>query len=453
MPKIIIANVDSDSMCGCDMTPEIHALSSMCCDRLLVMAQDEDLVVLPHSVSEEFIDYVNHLLGRHLSPHNVVVPAEGDSRQLILNDDSLNDGFVAARIRERAGAPSGALGADWSVLAYFVDRPVMALADELGVRLHGIDEGTARSTRDFLRSGGAESFNSKVLFRQLASTVGAPVPEGRIATSAPELARALRILLPETGRVIIKQDLNSGGAGNTAVTTFEEDRLIGASRVIGVDGDTDLAALADGVWPTLSVQRTTRVVVESYHRAAEVYYSELWVPGPLGSPQILNFGEMRMEPTFIGFEIPGQRMAAAHAADMTAHSMELAREAGRRGFVGYVNIDSIVTEQGELLFNEVNGRMGCCTNIDYLARTLVGEDYLRSRVVLTYNWTSVSSFTAAVKVLDEAGLSFDQAERTGVVIAIEDVARTGTVDYMVVGLDAEHARDLERRALAAFEIA
>ena len=78
MPKIIIANVDSDSMCGCDMPPEIHALSSMCCDRLLVMAEDDDLVVLPHSVSQEYIDYVNRLLGRHLTVSNVVVPREGD---------------------------------------------------------------------------------------------------------------------------------------------------------------------------------------------------------------------------------------------------------------------------------------------------------------------------------------------------------------------------------------
>ena len=220
-----------------------------------------------------------------------------------------------------------------------------------------------------------------------------------------ELARALRVLLPETGRVIIKQDLNSGGAGNTAVTRFGEQSLTGASHVRAVTDDTDLDALATELWPDLAVQRTTRVVVEAYHRAAEVYYSELWVPGPLGSPAFLNFGEMRMEPTFIGFEIPGQRMSASHLADMTAHSMNLAREAGRRGFVGYMNIDSIVTEDGRVFFNEVNGRMGCCTNIDYLARTLVGEDYLRSRVVLTYNWVEVGDFSAALKTLDEAGVA------------------------------------------------
>ncbi len=90
------------------------------------------------------------------------------------------------------------------------------------------------------------------------------------------------MLLPETGRVIIKQDLNSGGAGNTAVTRFGDQSLTGAADVRAVSDDTDLEALATELWPGLAVQRTTRVVVEAYHSAAQVYYSELWVPGPAG---------------------------------------------------------------------------------------------------------------------------------------------------------------------------
>lgn len=449
MPKIVVANVDSDSMCGNDMPPEIHALSSMCCDRLLVMAEPDDLVVLPHSVSDEYIEYVSALLDRPLSRRNVVVPKDGDTRQLILNDESLNDGHVAAQIRERAGDLTG-----WRMEAYFLDRPVLALADELGVPLHGIDDATDLACRDFLRCGGAESFNSKVLFRQLAATVNAPVPSGRVAGSEQELAVALRTLIGDTGRVIIKQELNSGSAGNTAVTVHDEDTLTGASNVVRIPRkDADFEALAGELWPVVARQRNIRVVVEAYHKATQVYYSELWVPGPAGAPRLLNFGEMRMEPTFIGFEIPGQRMRAADLGDMTAHSMDLAREAGRRGFVGYMNIDSITTGDGKLFFNEVNGRMGCCTNIDYLARALVGEDYTRYRVVLTYNWIDVGSFTAAVKAIDAAGLAFNKRSKTGVVIAVEDVARCGSIDYMVVGTDLEHAKDLEKRALAAFESA
>ncbi|WP_043636269.1 peptide ligase PGM1-related protein [Nonomuraea candida] len=450
MPKVIIANVDSDSMCGNDMPPEVHALSSMCCCRLLVLAGDDDLVVLPHSVSDEFIAYVSELLDRRLSRDNVVVPRDGDTRQLILNDASLNDGHVAAQIRERAGGDL----TGWRIEAYFLDRPVMTLADELGLPLHGVDDATDLACRDFLRCGGAETFNSKVLFRQLAGTVKAPVPAGLVASTPNELAVAVRTLIGETGRVIIKQDLNSGSAGNTVITRHGETTLTGASRVLNLpEGECDFAPLAEELWPQVALQRNTRVVVEAYHRAAQVYYSELWVPGVAGSPKLLNFGEMRMEPTFIGFEIPGQRMLPSDLGEMTAHSMNLAREAGRRGFVGYMNIDSIVTEDGRVFFNEVNGRMGCCTNVEYLARELVGDDYLRERVVLTYNWVSVRDFPAVVKALDEAGLAWDRATRTGVVVAIEDVARCGVIDYMVVGETAEHARELEQRALTAMRAA
>jgi hypothetical protein len=448
MPKVIVANVDSDSMCGNDMPPEIHALSSMCCCRLVVMAEDDDLVVLPHRVSEEFIKYINELLDRNLSARNIVVPKDGDEKQLILNDGSLNDGHVATQIRERAGSLDG-----WRIEGYFLDRPVLALADELGVPLYGIADFVDQACRDYLRCGGAEAFNSKVLFRQLAATVGAPVPSGRIASTAHELGVAIGTLLRETGRVIVKQDLNSGSAGNTVVTVFNETTLTGASSVRSTRADADVAALAAELWPQVALQRNTRVVVEAYHRASQVYYSELWVPGPFGSPELLNFGEMRMEPTFIGFEIPSHRMRPFDIGDMAAHSTNLAREAGRRGFVGYMNVDSILTAEGTLFFNEVNGRMGCCTNIDYLARQLVGADYGRNRVVLTYNWVPATDFSVVLKALNEAGVAFDKASRTGVIVAIEDVARAGCLDYMVIGRDLAHAHELEHQALAAFRAA
>jgi ABC-type polar amino acid transport system ATPase subunit len=97
--------------------------------------------------------------------------------------------------------------------------------------------------------------------------------------------------------------------------------------------------------------------------------------------------------------------------------------------------------------------MGCCTNIDYLARVLIGEDYTRQRVVLTYNWIDVTDFAVAVQALDTAGVAFDPESKTGVVIAVEDVARCGAIDYMVVGHDVAHARELEKRALVAFGVA
>jgi hypothetical protein len=434
MPKIIVANVDSDAMCGTDMPPDIHALSSLCCCRLLVLAEDEDLVVLPHAVSEEFVSYVNGLLGRNLSEKNVILPRNSETEQLILNFDSLNDGWVEEQIRQRVGSVRG-----WTLEAYFLDRAALTLARSLELDVSRVEPG-------FLEAGGAETYNSKVLFRQLAEVCGTPVAEGRIATTAAELARAVGDLVARNGRVMVKQDTNSGGAGNVAVTVHGETELTGASRVVPVEPGFDPEALAASLWPQIAVQRNTRVVVEVYHPSVMVHYSELWVSGDVDAPTVLNFGEMRMEPTFIGLEIPPRRLSEFQLAEMIAHSTTLAAAAGRRGFRGYMNIDSILTEDGELLFTEVNGRMGDCTHIDYLARRLVGDSYGTEHTVLTRNWVPVRGFTEVVGALRDEGLLYDHSRGCGVVLPIEDVDRSGVIDYMVIGDDARHARRIEEHA-------
>jgi hypothetical protein len=424
MPKIIIANVDSDAMCGTDMEPAIHALSSMCCCRLIALAENDDLVVLPHSVSGAFIRYVNGLLGRNLSRANVIVPRRGDSEQIILNFDSLCDGDVERQILRRAGSVQG-----WQLEAYFLDRAVMHLATRLGL---AVDQRSAA----FLRAGGAESYNSKVLFRQLGAACGVPIAEGAMASTAAELGRNVTELLGRTGRVMIKQDTNSGSAGNTAVTTFDEDTLTGAWQVCQVPDGADVEAFAASLWPRVAVQRNTRVVVEVYHLSEQVYYSELLVRGPGVAPVLMNFGEMRMEPTFIGFEIPSQRLSQFDIGEMISHSANLARAAGDAGFTGYMNIDSILTMSGQIMFTEVNGRMGDCTHIDYWARQLLGDDYGRHHVVLTRNWISATSFADTLSTLDEAGVAYSHETKSGVVLPIEDVDMSGTFDYMVIGDNA-----------------
>lgn len=436
MPRLVIANVDSSAMCGSGRDAEDYAHSAMSATRLLALTGDDDLIVLPEPPAEDFLHYLNELLGRSLSLKNVIVPAQGGDEGLIWSYRALNDGDVARQLLDRAGSLRG-----WELEAYFFDRPVLALADALGLDL---DERTA----GFLRAGGAEAFNSKSVYRQIADAAGAPTAEGRVVSSADELADALRGLLDRTGRVIVKQDLNLGGAGNTVFTTANEDSAMGARTVVRIKRDDDLDGLARRWWPSIAVDRNTCAVVEAYHPAAAVLYSELHVNGPGQAPALLNFGEMRMEPVFIGFEIPTQRIGQFDLATMAAHSMSLAQLAGERGFPGYMNIDSLVTKDGRVLFTEVNGRMGACTHIDRLARDLVGPNYQRTHALLTRNRVEVPSFPAALTALRRAGLAFDHDTTTGVVIAAEGVATTGVLEYIVFGSDLDHARDLEARTQA-----
>lgn len=437
MPKIVIANVDSAAMCGSRRDEVDYAHSAMSAQRLLATVTDEDLVVLPQVPSEQFFAYSNQLLGRSLDEKNVIVPRRGAQDGLIWTYEALNDGDVVAQITERMGSV-----ADWDLLAYFLDRPVLALAETLGLRVPSVSLG-------YLRAGGAESLNSKVVFREIADSAGTPVAAGRVVTSAAELARAARDLLPDTGHVIVKQDLNLGGAGNTVLTLTDTDEFTGARTTVRLADPGDLDRAAAQLWPQIAVDRNTRAVVETYHPSERVLYSELFVHGPGRAPELLNFGEMRMEPVFIGFEMPTQAVGVFDAATMAAHSMDLARAAGERGFRGYMNIDSLVTTTGELLFTEVNGRMGACTHIDVLARDLIGPRYQSTHVLLTRNRVEVPSFPAAVHALDRQGLGFDHDRGEGCVIAAEGVAATGTLEYLVFAHDLPRARDLEARTQAA----
>lgn len=431
MPKIVIANVDSSAMCGSARDAEDYGHSAMSAQRLLGMVTDEDLILLPQEPSEDYLVYLNELLGRNLSIKNVVVPRRGREDGLIWTYEALNDGDVADQILERSGDVTG-----WEMLAYFFDRPVLSLAQRLGLAM-------PTASRGYLYAGGAESLNSKVVFREIADASGVPVAQGQVVSSEQELSHALHRHIATTGVAIVKQDLNLGGAGNTVVTLTSRREFTGARTTVHARTPDDLTAIASELWPQVAVDRNTRAVVEVYHPTERVLYSELFVHGPGREPELLNFGEMRMEPVFIGFEIPTQVVAVADVAAMAGGSVGLARSCGERGFTGYINVDSIVTQTGDVLFTEVNGRMGACTHLDVLARELVGASYLRTHVVLTRNRVPVPSFPAAAAALRENGLHYQHDSQEGCVIAAEGVAATGTLEYLVLARDVERARRLE----------
>ncbi len=249
MPKLILANVDGLAMSGSPRDEEDYRYSAMAAERLLVMVTEEDLIVLPQQPSPAFLAYTNALLGRSVSDKQVIVPPR--QHGLIWSHQALNDGDVRRQIERRVGSVQG-----WDLVAFFLDRPAITLADTLGLRLP--------ATAGYLRSGGAESLNSKVVFREIAAASGAPLAPGRIAANPAELADAMVELLPATGHVIIKQDINLGGVGNTVVTRSERRDFAGSRSTLRVDDDADLPAVAARLWPSVAIGLNTRVVVESY---------------------------------------------------------------------------------------------------------------------------------------------------------------------------------------------
>jgi hypothetical protein len=99
-----------------------------------------------------------------------------------------------------------------------------------------------------------------------------------------------------------------------------------------------------------------------------------------------------------------------------------------------------------VLFTEVNGRLGGCTHIHVIAERLLGPHYADTYTLLTRNKVHTGPFPALLDMLDRSGLLFTPERGRGVIIATEDTARTGTIEYIVMAPHAE-AAGLEQRVL------
>lgn len=435
MPRLIIANVDAAAMAGAGRDQSDYANSVVTSQRLLWLMRPGDVIVLPEQPPEPLLDHMRDVLGWAPESRDVVVPAGSGIDGLIWSDPVLNNDDVRQSLNRRLGEET-----DWQLVAYFLDRASLRLATSVGI--------ADVASSAFLIQRGAEALNSKVTFREIAAALGTPVPPGEVVTDGDELRAAVTELIGTTGHVIVKQDVNLGGCGNTVLTTSSQESFAGSRRTIRLSESTDLAAVCGDLWHDISVGINNRAVVEEYHPAAEILYSEIRIDDALKTPRLLDYGKMRMEPVFVGFEIPSPTLGSDDAARMAVHSVELSRACAARGFTGYLNIDSIVTEDGHVLFSEINGRMGACTHIDVLARSLLGKDYMRRHTLLSRNRVPVADLTVALKNLAAEGLLFDQSSRTGVVLLAASSTGRGEVEYLVVGSTHEQVGATEARVLS-----
>ncbi|MGW5354609.1 preATP grasp domain-containing protein [Streptomyces sp. NPDC004031] len=439
MPKLLFANPNSRAMVARpeDIPPDVRPFYDVIGDRLLWTLGRGDVAVVPGPVNKDFLAYLAGTLG--LLPEEFTV--------LSLRDYGGTGWYpgdrpeLAAELRsvvERSG-----LGPDrWTVGCYLHDRDIAGWQRALG-----LDPGPA----EVFAQNMVELVNTKSVFRAMAVAAGVPVPEGLVVDPGPELVDAVADLLPRTGSVIVKQDQNSGGDGNVLVTTDPDVVGLGAYRVLRLDapGREAVRAALDGIGlagaPALPRYTcAARIVVEVYHPHARTLSSEVYVPA-YTAPVLLNYGHMRMEPVWKGYVFPPQDLPGPLHAALCADSQQIALLAQRLGYQGLMNIDAVVDPAGRMLFTEFNGRAGGATNIDVMARRLVGEDYLRSHVVMSHNALPARSLAVLLDHLAEQDLLFAPERRSGVVVATDSSATTGTVEIVSFGTDRRQAEELETR--------
>lgn len=435
MPRLIIANVDAAAMAGAGRDAQDYANAVVTAQRLLWLMQPGDVIVLPEQPPSPVLDHMREVLGWAPAADDVVVPPDSGLDGLIWSDAVLNSRAVRERLNARLSADE-----EWHLVAYFLDRASVRLAGSVGI--------TEITNRDYLLQGGAEALNSKVAFREIAAALGTPIPPGEVVVDGQELAAAVHRLIDTTGHVIVKQDVNLGGCGNTVVTRTPQQHFEGSRQTIRVFAPGDVDAACARLWEEIDVGINRRAVVEEYHAASEVLYSEVHISDPLRTPELLDYGRMRMEPVFVGFEVPSPSLDSDDAARMALHSVELSRACAARGFTGYLNIDSIITEDGRLLFSEINGRMGACTHIDVVCRQLLGSGYMKRHRLLSRNRIPVPDLSRTLDDLAARGLLFDREARSGVIILAAGSGEHAELEYLAIGGSQEAVRRVEDEALA-----
>lgn len=435
MPKLLIANVNTESVLSDPsvVTYEFACSSAITAQKHAWFADPGDIVVLPEPPSPEMKRYIEAIKG--WSPGEAVTfvaPQRSPSDIRLLGFDCLNDGALPSHLKDLMGSPNR-----WSLMPYLFDRSIASLAIRLGLE-------TRPETEAFRLSGGHELFNDKRVFRSLAAGRGVSLARGETCSSPVQLEGAFDRLMDETGALIVKRSRQGNCLGNLVVATSKGVDGQGAADVLYISDRWPFERAAQTVWKRLGAGTDAHLVVEAYHPVSAVCYAEFEIRADSRSPVFLNWGEQRMEPVFVGFDIPGT-MPPYQAARFVSGATTLAHLAQDLGFLGVLDIDGIVTQSGDVLFSEINGRFGGCSHVHYLAEHLLGPGYGDRAAVLTRNKVPAPLFRDVLTFLEAERLSFSAAEGEGIVITGEDTTRTGTLSYMVLAASRGRALELEGR--------
>ncbi|TDD62702.1 hypothetical protein E1263_03015 [Kribbella antibiotica] len=409
------------------ITADYAKMLGLISHRMIWCAEPGDVVVLPTAPDADFARQVWQHLG--LSPEPViVVPPAGERGDDLLYADRFGDPAFLDELRKLVDYH----GID-QLYPFYFDELAVRLTRELGLT-------AATPGFGFQGQGGHQIVNSKAFFRVLAAGLGVDVPDGRVANDAAEAAEFAGELLAAGEVVIIKQDLHGGGFGNEILSPVPDLEALGADQIHHVPDEAALATLLDNSWSRYSQQGRRRVVVEHYVQGSLPIYIEYLITDDAVQP--VGSGEVRMKHTdtgsmMIGLVVPSPSASLPAFPRFLDGAAQLGEALRSIGYRGSVSIDAIVTPTGDILFNEINGRVGGSTHVHLLSERIIGPDYLQTRTLVIRSWAQWDSLPETLAAIAANGLAWDPESRTGVLITGDDW------QYVVVGTDLDSAAAAE----------
>lgn len=404
--------------------------------RMAWLAGPRDAVVVAQEADSAFFRYLFQLKGLDPDDVEVLVPPPGKfGTDVLTRDRLLHPDFV-----ERARQVVEANGIE-RVLPFSFEPAVAALALRLG-----LGEGTPGF--GFLAGSGHDLLNAKSAFRSIAEGLGLPLPDGVVTRQRDDAETFTADLLAAGKPVIVKQDFHAGAHGNEILAPRPGVSQVGAPLLSVLEDREAVRSHFDRHWQRYSNGGRDYTVVEEYLEGSVSLGSE-FVIGDSGVTE-RHGCEMRMAPVFDGIAIPGMTTTDAVRRAFLDAAARLCEPVRAMGYRGLINIDGLAAPGGRVVLSEYNGRLGGTTHLHWFGENLVGPDYLTERVLVTRNKWRVPSFTEAVGALQEAGLAFDPAARSGVIIACDHVRQGGAVEYCIVARDRDEALRWEKQLSELF---
>ncbi|MFJ8791500.1 peptide ligase PGM1-related protein [Streptomyces sp. NPDC102462] len=404
---------------GNHIDPSIRARGDMRAwtQRLFWFARPGDLLILCCEPDTAFVDYALAHTGVKREELTVLVAPAGAYDERLFDPASLTEAVFVEQVRA-ALAPAGA-GAVTEVFALWPSAAVARLADALDVadRFPGAA---------FFGQGGGEIGNNKANFRALAAAAGVPILPGRICRSLAEATEATGALLERSasGAVVVKQAHNGAGVGNQLLVRDPEMAVdhVGARHLHhlapGVDG---IAAYWAERWPWASGEGRWPVVIEEFAPGADAVYSEHYVSD--AGTRATETGRLLYVGRRLSHQVvPLDGVTEPVRAALLDGGARLAESYRAFGYRGYLSADALVLPGGRVVFTEVNAQVSGSLHIyQSIAHGIVDVAAEPQRQVVEYHvpptW-AVPGFAAFLAALDELGLTYDPATRTGVIVSM-----------------------------------
>ncbi|MFE1781002.1 peptide ligase PGM1-related protein [Streptomyces sp. NPDC059506] len=385
--------------------------------RLFWFARPGDLLILCCAPDAPFADYALAHTGVKREELTVLVVPPGAWGEKLLDPASLTAPAFVEAVRAVLG-PDGA-AAVTEVFALWPSAAVARLADALGVA--GRFPGAA-----FFAQGGGEIGNSKANFRALAAAAGVPILPGRVCRSRAEAIEATGELLEASPAraVMVKQAHNGAGVGNQLLVRDVGTVVdhVGARHWHHLaPGPAGVAAYWAERWSWASEDGRWPVVLEEFAPGADAVYSEHYAADegtrPTEMGRLLYVGR-RLSHQVVPLDGVDEQLRTR----LLDGGTRLAEAYRAMGYRGHLSADALLLSGKGVVFTEVNAQVSGSLHIyRSIARGIVDVAATPRRQVVEYHvpptWT-VPDFAAFLAALDEMGLAYDPATRTGVIVSM-----------------------------------